>query len=218
MQVIPHIVHKSILFLLLLILQSCSSATSQLYPPEKGNSENRTVYVTSNGWHTGFIFNRKEAEPYLFALRNHFLDSPMIEVGWGDAEFYPAKEVTVAIFLKAAFLPTETVLQVVPVQPGKYFFNETAALELSHSGFKKLIQYIDNSFALNSKNKITQLGKSLYGKGYFYKANGKFHLFQTCNKWTADGIRETGFPISTFYALTADNVMYQISKFSQYYK
>ena len=36
---------------------------------------------------------------------------------------------------------------------------------------------------------------------------------RTCNKWVAQALRSAGCPITPFYALTADNVIYQVAKF-----
>jgi len=39
---------------------------------------------------------------------------------------------------------------------------------------------------------------------------GEFHLFNTCNTWTARGLKQAGFPIQVFGTLRAEDFMLQV--------
>ncbi|MGF1760774.1 DUF2459 domain-containing protein, partial [Photobacterium sagamiensis] len=41
----------------------------------------------------------------------------------------------------------------------------------------------------------------------FYKGVGDYHLMNTCNQWTAKGLKSTGMDISPTFKLTAGSVM-----------
>jgi Protein of unknown function (DUF2459) len=52
----------------------------------------------------------------------------------------------------------------------------------------------------------------LYGDSKFYSARGRYHLLYTCNTWIADALRAAGLPITPVYAMTAGNLMWQVSR------
>jgi hypothetical protein len=52
----------------------------------------------------------------------------------------------------------------------------------------------------------------LYPNSTFFEANGRYYFPNTSNKWTARALRETGYPISTFYTVTSGNVVKQASE------
>ena len=51
------------------------------------------------------------------------------------------------------------------------------------------------------------MNHGIYGDSQFYKAKGEFHIFNTCNKWTAKGLESAGMNISTTFKLTASSIM-----------
>ena len=55
------------------------------------------------------------------------------------------------------------------------------------------------------------MNPGIYGNSQFYKAKGDFHIFNTCNKWTAKGLESAGMKISTTFKLTAGSIMNYLS-------
>jgi len=55
--------------------------------------------------------------------------------------------------------------------------------------------------------KVKELKNGIYGNSQFYKGVGDYYLMNTCNKWTAKGLRSTGMDISTKFTLTAGSVI-----------
>ena len=199
----------------LFLLVGCSKPISELYPPSPDQNDTKTVYiVNAYGNHSGIVIPKKEADPYMHVLEE-FEGARYLEIGWGDASFYPAGKVTFWLSMKAALWPTDAVLHVVGLQKDPlvhYSSSNIVVLELSKKGFIKLLEFIDKSFTLDENGEVIKLGKGLYGESWFYQAEGTFYLFNNCNDWSADAIRASGFPISTFYVFKADNVMYQLRK------
>jgi len=197
--------------LLIFFFFSCALADSRIYAPSKCDTP-RTFYVISHGWHTGIAVNKKDLINRVPSLNDDLGDGDYLEVGWGDEQFYQAREITTGLAMRAILLPTATVLHVVDINnEPRYFFPASKIIKLSvpEPGYEKLLTYISDTFLRNSDNNIIKLGTGLYGNSRFYMAKGNFHAFNTCNTWVSKGIASTGFPIKG-NAITADDVMSQL--------
>lgn len=197
-----------------MLLTGCTKPISAYYPPDPGRTDNKTVYVVNHGLHTGIVLPKKEAAPYMSTF-DDFKNARYLEIGWGDETYYQKDPNTLWMGIKALFWPTDSVIHVAAFQrePVVYFSNkEVIPLKLSHIGFSRMVKVIYNSFAVNQQGEPIKLGKGLYGTSRFYRAEGKFHLFNNCNTWSARAIRSSGFPINTFSIFTADDLFYQLKR------
>lgn len=70
-----------------------------------------------------------------------------------------------------------------------------------------MIGEIEGGFALDNSGAPAALGPGLYGESRFFASDKTYHLFNTCNTWTASMLRAAGFPISPAFTATADGVM-----------
>ena len=52
---------------------------------------------------------------------------------------------------------------------------------------------------------------------YFFKANGEYHLFNTCNTWLANGLKRAGFGIEDNIILT-EQLFNEAAKFGDVIK
>jgi len=150
-------------------------------------------------------------------LRERFGDIPYIEFGWGDKGFYQTKEITSGLTLRAIFWPTKSVIHAVsvPERADVYFTgSEVELLCLNDSELLSLLTFILNSFDRNSHGKIIELKKGIYGDSQFYKGVGDYYLMNTCNKWTAKGLKSTGMDICPTFKLTASSVMDYVKNYN----
>ncbi len=196
------------------LLTGCTKPISEYYPPDPGRTDNKTVYIVNHGLHTGIVLPNKDAIPYMSAF-NDFSHARYFEIGWGDEIYYQTDPNTLWMGIRALFWPTNSVIHVAAFQtdPIAYFPNkEIVPLKLSQAGFIRMVNVIHNSFTLNQQGEPIKLGKGLYGTSRFYRAEGKFHLFNNCNTWSARAIRSSGFPINTFFLFTSDNIMHQLKE------
>jgi len=203
------------LLLLLIIFPGCLGPVAGLYPPQE-NQPSTVIYVVDHGWHTGVVIPRIEIPPDLWPEQTDFLDFDYLEVGWGDEGFYRAQKITIGLALRAIFIPTPSILHIVGVNApiDQYFYgSDIIEVELSGEGFRELCSFIDSTFDRGDNSRTTPLGPGIYGPSLFYRASGYYYFPKTCNVWTARAIRRAGAPITPFYAITADNVLYQTSKF-----
>ena len=196
------------------LLTACSKPVGTSYLPDSDRTDNKTVYIVNHGLHTGIALSQKDAAPYMHSF-DDFKSARYLEIGWGDKTYYQTDPNTLWMGIRALFWPTDSVLHVAALQtdPVKYFHNnKVVRLKLSKTGFIKLVEYIDSSFALNDKKQIIKLGSGLYGTSRFYRAKGTFYLFNNCNTWSARAINSSGLPINSCCLFTSGNIMYQLKQ------
>ena len=193
------------------LLTACSSKPYVVkhteMPAAVGQEE---IYIVSHGRHTGFVVPAKRIQNLLPKLRKRFGDIPYIEFGWGDKDFYQAKEKTTGLTLNAILWPTESVIRAVavPKKADMYFANSTVEiLCLNGREYSALLRFISESFYKDEHGEIVELKVGIYGNSQFYKGVGNFYFMNTCNKWTAKGLKSAGMDISPTFKLTADSIM-----------
>jgi uncharacterized protein (TIGR02117 family) len=206
----------SLSFLFLLILCGCSEKPAIVKHSQKfSGSGHNEIYVVSHGWHTGFVVPSNTIFKSIPSLKQRFDNSPNIEIGWGDKEFYQAKKMTFGLTVRAIFWPTESVVHVVAVPQnvrGYFQHSEVELLCLNDNELSSLATFITNSFHKPDSGEIEALAHGIYGDSQFYKGAGKYHLMNGCNKWTAKGLKSIGMDISPTFKLTADSVMSYLSE------
>ena len=207
---------KNVILLIIIILAGCSTKPYIVsYTEEFEGSGQNEVYVVSHGWHTGFVIPAPEIQGVIPGLEKRFGDIPYIEFGWGDKGFYQAKETTLGLTLRAIFWPTESVVHsvAVPQKVEEYFSNsEVAKLCLSDGELSALIGFISRSFFRDKSGNLLELQKGIYGDSQFYSGVSDFYLVNTCNRWTAKGLKSIGMDISPTLKLTAGSVMNYLIK------
>jgi uncharacterized protein (TIGR02117 family) len=155
----------------------------------------RTLLLVSHGWHTGIVLEREDLVRLLPALARDIGQEGPVEIGWGEERFYQARETSVGMALRALLQPNPSVLQVVPLhRPAREFFpqSDIAEIRLEEKGYEALVAFVAESFTRASAQELTRLAPSLYGNGWFYRAEGSFHAFNTCNTWVAKALAEAG--------------------------
>lgn len=197
---------------LLLLLTGCATPLQLLYSPAPQQLI-KIVYIVNHGKHTGIVVNRREVQESLWPELVDFPNTTYLEVGWGAADYYPATQPTISMGLQALLFPSASVLHVVPL-PKSFVVSfppgRVVAISLSVEGFARLCEFIHNSYTHDAQGRALPVGNSVYGQGYFYQAQGQYHLLNNCNHWTASALRVAGYPITPVYAITANNVMSQL--------
>lgn len=203
--------------LLCMLLGACAAPEKNSVPAED-DAASKPVYLVSHGWHTGIVVRRMDLPAEVWPESADFPDAEYLEVGWGDRDFYPAAEFGWGIAFKAVFWPRLGVLHMAGFSgPVADFFphSEVVEMKLSRRGFERLSGFVHDCFDRNGAVRATRMGPGLYGQSAFYPAREKFHLFNTCNVWTARPLRTAGLPVTPFYAMTADGLMSQARQFGQ---
>ena len=182
--------------LLLLLFAGCMQTGGS---PGQAEQDGETViFVTSNGWHSGIVVSRGDIPPDLIPETVDFPDALFFEFGWGDAKFYPSKDVTIGMSMNALIVPTPAVVHMVSLwtEPARYFPKaEIIPLTIGSADLRALIAFIDASFDRAGAPRAAAAAPGLYADSKFYPATGKFHLLNTCNTWTGQALAAGGFEI-----------------------
>lgn len=206
-----------VLLIVAALFVGCLGPVATLYPAGQPDRP-AAVWVVAHGWHTGLVVRRSDISSTLWPERDDFSRSRYLEVGWGDLDFYQARDGGSRLALKAAFVPGSSVLHVVgfdsPVEES-FAGSEVVEIRLSRPGLDGLTRFIHASYARDADGRAVKLGRGLYGRSQFYQATGTYHLLNTCNTWVARGLRAAGCPITPAYAMTAGNVMFQVRQFGR---
>ena len=178
------------------------------------------IFVTNNGVHTDFVLPVKT--PYIdwrdkLHLQDYAgADSTFTHVGfgWGDRKFYMEtpewKDLTLTTAIAALFWPTRTAMHVEyiarPLKQNKY----QQPVLVTEGQYQALVQYILDTFQQQPNGEFILIkGRGYHDRDNFYEANGKFHLFKTCNGWVNGGLKAMGHR-AAFWAPFSFSVMQQV--------
>jgi uncharacterized protein (TIGR02117 family) len=174
-----------------------------------------TVWVLDHGWHTAIVARRSDVDRTLWPEVDDFPGALFVEVAWGDREFYMAPMPSSGLAVKAALWATGSVLHVVGFSaPIASVFGqrEVAELRLSRRGFDAMTRFIHDEYQRDRENRPVRLGRGLYGTSWFYAAQSRYHLFNTCNTWVARGLAAAGVAITPTGVITAGELMRQLER------
>lgn len=206
----------ALLLCLCLSLLYPARAESAQAPPAPVEDEPRaTIYVIGQGWHAGLAIRRADIPPGLIPESADFPAADYLELGWGDREYYQADNPGLWLTLKAGLWPSAGVLHVVGIHGAvadRFGGFEILRFDVARSGVVKLADFIHSSFARDGAAKATPIGLGRGRDSLFYPANGTFHVFNTCNTWTARALEAVGYPIGRPF--TADQLMAQARPFA----
>ena len=197
-----------------LMLCAAWLATCETAPPPPsgdGGPRSRLIQVASNGWHTAIVVPAPDlAATGLLPETADFPDAVFLEFGWGDRVYYPAKEKTLGMTLAAALTPTPAVMHMAglaapPDHRGTGL--EVISVALTEGGFLNLVEALAAGFERPGGARARAISRGLYPDSRFYNALGEFHLFNTCNTWTARMLRAGGLALSPSGIVTADGLM-----------
>ena len=205
---------RSWIVLVLALLLTACAAPPPAPPPSQNHLGVKTViFITSNGWHSGIVVAKADLPPDRLPETVDFPEARFLEFGWGDAVYYPAKQPTFGMSLQAALVPTPAVVHVAGLwgEPARVYPKaEVASLPIDDENFRRLVDFVDASFEHSGAARTAATGPGLYPTSRFYPAKGSFHLFNTCNTWTARALAAAGFNVSASGTSRAEALMQQV--------
>ena len=186
----------SIGFIAFLLIYTIVIFFTSIISVNENNSEtNKTIpiYILSNGVHTDIVLPLKN-EIKDWSTEISYLDTKAkdstrqnVAFGWGDKGFYldtPTwAELKASTAAKAITGLSSSAMHITFYGNLKEDDN-CKKFFISESQYQSMILYIENSFALDTSNKIQRIGTHSYGNyDVFYEAKGSYNLFYTCNTW-----------------------------------
>jgi uncharacterized protein (TIGR02117 family) len=213
------------LALALLYVATMRNGDAALYPP-RDRAEAFPIYLADHGYHAGLIIRRDDLDRFSLTLNDKVLAALLvryqayewIEIGWGDEQFYrfapSISNVTVSMAFSAlSGMNDTTVLHVVGLKrsPESTFRNsDLQRIELSKSGMDNVMRGIAMTFITNPSGEPVELGQGIYGPSLFYRARGRYSLFNTCNMWLGDLLAAAGLKVSPLPSATSSGLLAEL--------
>lgn len=193
-------------------LSGCASG--QTAEPGASEAGTHEVWVGVVSWHTAIVLPRVEvAASGLLPEAADFPDAAFLEFGWGDRAYYTAEDKSLGLALEAAATPSPSVMHVAGLAQrpeAHYAANKLRRLALTEAGFHRLLRAISSDFDRAGAPRAEAISQGLSPNSRFYEAEGSFHLFNTCNTWTARKLQAAGVDISPAGVITTGDVMTQL--------
>ena len=201
----------SLALFLFLTISGCANKQLESYIQDFEKYTDK-VYVIDHGIHTALVVETRDIVDRLGLQDSFYSRFRFVEIGRGDAGFYQEEEPQFSTTLKALFFSTPAVLHLRAYNSPpnrRYPLSYTLEVRLSKRALEKLMDVIASSFVFNNLKAI-ELAKGSDEYSRFYQARGSYHMFYTCNNWTADMIQQADYPIGHRWAFFAGSVMRQI--------
>jgi uncharacterized protein (TIGR02117 family) len=205
-------------FILMIAVYLFIAIITTLIPINSNYQQQQTgteIWISSNGVHTNII-EHVTAKTYSW---NKFLKPDMkynyIAFGWGDEDFYMNTptwaDIKPGIALKAAFWPTNTVIQIYYTENEPISSKNTIKLYLSEEQVEILNKYIYNTFKEDSIGMPIEQIQEKRPDGFYkyYSSKGKYSMFFTCNNWVSRGLKKAGIK-NALWAPFDKSVLYHL--------
>ncbi|MCJ7555112.1 MAG: DUF2459 domain-containing protein [Ignavibacteriaceae bacterium] len=159
--------------------------------------ELQSIYLIKNYWHTALVFTLDQIDTLIIPEAKYFRDYNLIDFGWGDEEFYQFPGFDSGLAFGALFYSTPSTLRIEGISSSKevlFDYSEIVIkLKVNKDQLKKLTEYIAKFIYRDENGHSVILSEQAGGKIKFYRSNGSYHLFNTCNTWVAEALVYSGF-------------------------
>lgn len=169
----------------------------------KEADEGVEIFISSNGLHADLILpidtlgiNWKNfIDPLYFeGSPAHF---KQIGFGWGDKGFYTQTptwgDLQFRVAVKAVLIPSEAAFNVSYYSKKVETNDFTKKVTINTAQYLQLVSFIKESFIVDEKGQPFLIeGVPYVTNNNFYKAKGRYHLFNTSNNWTNKALKAIG--------------------------
>ena len=188
---------KGVLFFLLIPLSYfLISLLLSAISIHKESSEplDNTIFLSTNGVHLDIVLPIQEIDSLLLRNLKYQKSDQYLSFGWGDEDFYintPTwDDLTFNTAFSALFLKSSSLMHLTPYRQKQKHW---VAIKVSRTSLDKINTYLQKSFKLKDSNtKIILKNTSYSATDSFYKAEGSYSCFNTCNSWVNTGFKESG--------------------------
>ncbi len=191
-------------------LAGCATPPPEPRPIAEPATE--TIYVAAFGWHTEIGLGADEIDGPLAVLRRHFPGARYFMFGWGQRDFYMARDPGLVEALRA-LTPGPAVMLVrgLDRSPLEAFgTSDIYVVKVSPAGLERLSQYLWRYLDEGGKGELRRAGDGPYPGSAFYVAAGTYDLGHTCNTWTAEALDAAGLPVHGAGVVFAGEVVEQL--------
>ena len=194
-----------------LLIDSCAGSAVQPYLGEAARTE--TLYVIDGGWHTEIALGVDAISGPLRSLREARHGATFLVFGWGQRDYYMAKDPDLGDLLRAA-IAGPAVMLVIPlaVTPAEaYGASQALAVHASPEGLAHLSQYLWDDLKKEPGEAAPRaIADGPYPGSAFYPSTRTYAITHTCNTWTAEALHTAGLPVNATGVVFADQVLEQL--------
>jgi uncharacterized protein (TIGR02117 family) len=155
------------------------------------NDASKEIFISTNGVHLDIIIPTAVISKSLAKDLNYTDTDRYLSFGWGDENFYINTptwgDLTVSNAVNAMFFKSPTLIHLTRY---KHKRKDWISIKLDDQKLAQLHSYLTKSFNLledNSKVLLPNMGYS--NNDDFYKANGIYSCFKTCNSWVNEALK-----------------------------
>ena len=88
-------------------------------------------------------------------------------------------------------------------------YTDPVAVTISQEQYRKLVQFIDDSFVRDSTGAPIQVAGYAYSTNdAFFEAQGRYHLLNTCNSWAGRALNSAGVRVPWFSPMPKTPMLY----------
>jgi len=178
--------------------------------PDGGRDSTSAVYLVRHGWHAGIAIPRAALASGQGPTLKGLPAARYVEVGWGEARYYPGRTRGVWGTVRAGAWPTGSVLHVVPVPDavsGPFPQNTIVRIPVGAAELEALAAYVADSFADDTAARPVADG--FYPGSQFYRSSLSYHVFNNCNHWAAGALEAAGCDTAPRWTFTVEQVVRQ---------
>ncbi len=170
------------------------------------------VYLVRHGWHAGIAVRRADVPDDRWPVLGDFPEAEYLEVGWGEARYYPGTSRGVWGTVRAGAWPTGSVVHVVPIDgsvPARFDRHTIVRIPVDSSELDALTRYVVASFARTEGGDAIPGADGYYRDSRFYRSGLPYHVFNNCNHWAAGALEAAGCDTAPRWTLTVGRVIEQ---------
>jgi uncharacterized protein (TIGR02117 family) len=201
-------------FLSLIIVGYCLSgcATVPLNSPVPVGSAK--LYVVGRGWHTDIGLPTNEISSPLATLEHGFPGVRFMVFGFGERQYYMARNAGSGETLGALFPSKSAILlTALNAAPDRAFANyQVVTLHLPQQSIDRVAAALWDAFERDSAGNAVRLAGGPYPGSVFFASRETYDALDTCNTWTARMLSKGGIPVDPRGVLFATQVMQQVAQ------
>lgn len=154
----------------------------------------KSIFLNTNGVHLDIIIPRHDIDLSLQNDINQIETAIYVSFGWGDENFYintPTwADLTFSNAFLALFMKSSTLMHVTRYRRKR---NGWVEIKINQTELRRLNSFINESFTKDKSGYKIMLEDQGYSSvDDFYKANGSYSCFKTCNSWVNTGLQDSG--------------------------
>lgn len=176
------------------------------------------IYASSIGWHTGIIIPAQSLPDSIWSEDHNYSDAAFLEIGWGEADYYPDEGFNLWYAIKSVFWPTSSVVHINPIdmQVEDYYYNTgVVRMEINSEQLEDLSSFLLESLELDENGKIIPVAEGKNIDSYFYESSQKYYFPKNSNVWAAKAIKSAGFSISPIWYQTTGCLLNKAEDFGE---